>query len=356
MKRKLRPLYVIGMVFTMLFSFCFQQSVDASVHTVQEDKIKAGNVKVWEVGNIEKVLQDVERLNLNTVNVPIQVDIPNIYSTNMTINEKQKQEAIQLIEELLKHGIQVIVEPFPFIQNGNVGETEWNPSDINDFFWNWKTIVLKEIFDDITNKYDVYGLKIASNFVHMEYAEGYWNDTIEYVREHYEGNILYQMNWWLTASWDPSYELAFEQKINRSYLKEVDIVSIDSWFELSDKRTPTYEDTIKALYGTTIYNREQNVVEQLEQLHQVTGKPIYFGGFNIPAREYGLQNPWNPDVSNVFSPTVQYNGWRAYRDVFEPKPYFKGFSIWFIGSYNENHAYQIHSKETETVIHDWYKK
>lgn len=89
------------------------------------------------------MLADVERLNLNTVNVPIQVDIPNVTSTNMVINQVQKQQAIILIQELLKRNIQVIVEPFPYIQQGNVGETEWNPSNINDFFWNWKRLFCK---------------------------------------------------------------------------------------------------------------------------------------------------------------------------------------------------------------------
>ena len=79
------------------------------------------------------MLADVERLNLNTVNVPIQVDIPNVTSTNMVINQAQKQQAIILIQELLKRNIQVIVEPFPYIQQGML-ETEWNPSNINDFF------------------------------------------------------------------------------------------------------------------------------------------------------------------------------------------------------------------------------
>ena len=102
----------------MLFSFCFQGNVQADVNTVQSGKIKSGNVTVWEVGNVAKVLADVERLNLNTVNVPIQVDIPNVTSTNMVINQAQKQQAIILIQELLKRNIQVIVEPFPYIQQG----------------------------------------------------------------------------------------------------------------------------------------------------------------------------------------------------------------------------------------------
>ena len=44
----------------------------------------------------------------------------------MVINQAQKQQAIILIQKLLKRNIQVIVEPFPYIQQGNVGETEWN--------------------------------------------------------------------------------------------------------------------------------------------------------------------------------------------------------------------------------------
>ncbi len=45
----------------------------------------------------------------------------------------------------------------------------------------------------------------------------------------------------------------------------------------------------QSLFATTVYNRGQNVVQQLEQLHNATGKPVYFGGFNVPARELGLQ-------------------------------------------------------------------
>ncbi|WP_319926551.1 glycoside hydrolase family 113 [Xenorhabdus littoralis] len=326
------------------------------MNTVKTGKIKSGNITVWDVENIEKILSDISRFNLNTVNVPIQIDIPDVTSSIMAVNQSQKKKAITLIEELLRHNIQIIVEPFPFIQQGGIGETEWNPSNINDFFWHWKTIVLQDILTSITNQYTIYGLKIASNFVNMEYAEGYWNDVIDFVRRQYQGNVLYQMNWWVTAIWDSIYEKRFIEKINRPYLKRVDIVSIDSWFEVSDKNIPSYTETKQSLFSTTVYNREQNIIQQLEQLHQATGKPVYFGGFNIPARELGLKYPWNPDVSAVFSTDVQINGWRAYREVLEIKSYFKGFSIWFIGSHDTNHAYQIHSEAAEKIISGWYEK
>lgn len=50
------------------------------------------------------------------------------------------------------------------------------------------------------------------------------------------------MNWWLIVSWDFFYEVKFEEKINCLYLKKVDIVSIDSWFEVLGKRNLIYEE------------------------------------------------------------------------------------------------------------------
>ncbi len=49
-----------------------------------------------------KVLADVERLNLNTVNVPIQVDIPNVTSTNMVINQAQKATGYYFNSRIIK--------------------------------------------------------------------------------------------------------------------------------------------------------------------------------------------------------------------------------------------------------------
>ncbi|WP_319940418.1 hypothetical protein [Xenorhabdus littoralis] len=43
------------------------------MNTVKTGKIKSGNITVWDVENIEKILSDISRFNLNTVNVPIQM-------------------------------------------------------------------------------------------------------------------------------------------------------------------------------------------------------------------------------------------------------------------------------------------
>lgn len=331
-------------------------NIEAGKIGVKEGKIKSGSVTVYEVSNIDKVIKDVEMFNLNMVNVPIQVDIPNTTSSTFSINKTQFEQAKELIKKLQEKNIQVVVEPFPYIQNGGVSETEWNPSDINTFFWIWKTEVLQKIFDEITKLYPVYGVKIGSNMVHMEYAEGYWSDTIDFARSQYNGNIIFHTNWWTTAEWDQNTKNDFLAKISRPYWKKVDIIAVDGWFEITSKTNPSVDEVKTALQKTDIYSRNQNVIAELKQFHDISGKPIYFGGFNVPAKEKGLETPWDPDGGGAASPQTQYNGLAAYRSMLENEEWFKGFSLWFIGSNDTTHSYAIKKEETKQLLIDWYKK
>lgn len=137
-----------------------------------EGKIKSANLSMDY--NIDMVMKDVDRLNLNTVNVPVMVEIKSLTSTEMRINEESKKKARKLIKKLKKNNIMVILEAYPWIKDGELYETDWKPDDINEFFWKWKTEILNELIEDIANPLKVEVLNVASNFVNMEYAEGYW--------------------------------------------------------------------------------------------------------------------------------------------------------------------------------------
>ncbi|MBD2805925.1 hypothetical protein ID855_14705 [Xenorhabdus sp. ZM] len=43
-------------------------------------------------GNIKKLFSDIRRINLNTLHVPIQTNIPNVTSPTMAINPPQKEK------------------------------------------------------------------------------------------------------------------------------------------------------------------------------------------------------------------------------------------------------------------------
>lgn len=52
----------------------------------------------------------------------------------MNINKASEEKAINLIKKLKGHNISVILEPYPWIDNGNLYETDWNPNNIDTFF------------------------------------------------------------------------------------------------------------------------------------------------------------------------------------------------------------------------------
>ena len=111
--------------------------------------IKSGSITPTMTSTIEELLDEINTLGLNTVNVPVLIDIPSATSSSMTVNSTSKAEAISIIQELNNNNISVILEPYPWIDGGTVAETEYNPTEVNTFFWNWKTIVLNELITDI---------------------------------------------------------------------------------------------------------------------------------------------------------------------------------------------------------------
>jgi len=119
---------------------------------------------------------------LNTLNIPVKIEIESLSSSAMMVDKSSEEKAINLIKQLNGKNINVILEPYPWIAEGEKSETEWKPDNMNTFFSNWKTNVLKTLIDDIAVPYNVDVLNIGSNFVNIESEEKNWCDTIDYVR------------------------------------------------------------------------------------------------------------------------------------------------------------------------------
>ncbi|KMT22907.1 hypothetical protein CLCY_5c01460 [Clostridium cylindrosporum DSM 605] len=99
-------------------------------------KIKSGNLSTDY--DIEQVLNDIDKLQLNTLNIPVVIEIDNLSSSNMSINKSSEEKAIKLIKKLIGKNINIILEPYPWIADGTLYETEWKPDNMNTFFLNWR--------------------------------------------------------------------------------------------------------------------------------------------------------------------------------------------------------------------------
>lgn len=322
------------------------------IKTKWGDKIKSGDLAPDY--KEELVLEDIKSMNLNTINVPILIDVKNLSSNEMQINEDSEKKAIKLIKKLKKMGINVIVEAYPYIKNGEEYETKWKPTNIDKWFWNWKTNVIKRIVDEVAIPYKVYCLNVASNFVNMEYATGYWIDIINYVRKNFKGLVTYKTNFWYTADWDEQKKQEYLKKLNNPLFGKVDFISFAAYFELDDKDMLSEEELTKDIYSSDIHKRRQNIYKEIRNFHQKWNKPIFFGELGFPRKNKAAAAPWNPIVTNIPNQTEQAKCFKAYENVFEKQPWFLGFSVFAIGENGKDKQYYP-SKETKIIIKNWFE-
>ncbi len=319
------------------------------------EKIKAGNLSVDY--SIEQTLIDIERLGLNSVNVPIQIDIPSLNANTMCVNLESKNKAVDLIKKLRYKGINVLLEPYPYIQNGEQYETQLKPTDINEWFWNWKQVVLRPIVHDIAKPYKVYSLCIGSNFDQIEDQYNYWTDVANFVRTNFRGRITYKTNWWYTANWETTKDgqnETYSQKLNNPVLGKVDFISVAAYFELTDSDSNTVENLVSSLYATQTYYRHQNVFEELKNMSLRWNKQVFFGELGFPKRNKASVHPWNPLPSNIINEQEQANCFQAYKEVFEKESWNMGFSVFAIGKIDGNKNYYPGDQSVQ-VINSWYK-
>ncbi len=317
-----------------------------------ETKIKSGNLSTDY--KIDETLSDIDKFKLNTLNIPVIINIKDLSSSNMTVDKTSEEKAITLIKKLKGKKINIILEPYPWIDNGSKYETAWKPDNINDFFLNWKDTVLKTLIDDIAVPYHVDALNIGSSFVNMEFAEGYWCDTIDYVRKYYKGLVTYRTGWWYTAAWKPDTINTYKNKLNNKLFSKLDFISIAAYFELTNNSTNTSGNIFNAIQNTQIYDRKQNIKQEIKNFHDKWNKPIFFGELGFPKTNDAAVHPWNPYQNDSVNNTEQANCFQGYKMAFEKESWFLGFSIFAIGEHSTDKRYYP-SEESTKVINDWYK-
>lgn len=320
-------------------------------------KIKSGNL-AYDY-KIEQALSDIDKFGLNTLNIPVVVNIDNITSSDVTIDKSSEDKAIKLIQQLKGKNIKIILEAYPLVHKGENSETKWLPNDINAFFSNWKTKVLKTLIDDIANPYNVDVLNVGSNFVMIESEEKNWCDTIDYVRTCYKGLVTYRTNKWDTASWDSGSITAYKNKLNNKLFSKLDFISIAAYFELTNNPKNNVENLMSAIESSQAavdgQIRKQNIKQEIKNFYDKWNKPIFFGELGFTRTDEASVQPWNSDKNKTINNGEQANCFDAYRREFENEPWFLGFSVFSIGEQSADKHYYP-SEESSEIIRSWYSK
>ena len=326
-----------------------EAEVDAKLSTKAStaNKWKGGNISAWSTLTLAEHLAEAERLNLNTITVPVRVDAVNLNDSAPALNTADFNTKKPIIEGLVRAGLHVIVEPYPFIADGDSVETGWNPSNMAAWFTNWgnacKTIAAH------AQTAGAHAMYLASNLVYMEYETTRWNTLITQIRAIFTGKIAIRTNFWVTATWDEPSTTAYQNKLNNTLWGMVDIIAIAAYFELTSKVSPSKEELRAAIYDVPIYDRGQNIFAEIEALANRWNKPIYFGELGIPPWDGMADQPYDYiQGTQAEDQQLQANWFDVWYEEFGGQDWFLGYSIYNIG--DRASVYDVTGNLAEPVI------
>lgn len=306
--------------------------------------MKGANVSIFD-WSLPQVSSDLSGINANTVTLPIMVDIPSLTSSTFEMDQANFGRFVDAGKRLKKFGYSVVLEPFPYIDDGMGIETGWQPCDwsvpnspsCTEFKDNWSSIVLQ--LTEAAQENGFYGVYIGSNFEQFEAVPAvsvFYSNLIDEMKapvseggKGYEGQVIYRTNWWFSNE-----QLASKKTVQ--FFQDIDILAIAAYFEVTENHVATTTELKDFIVnGTNVWNRGQKLADQIEELHQSSGKPIIFGELGIIHYWGFFDMPWafQPTESyQTFSDEAQRNWYQAWIETMNNYDWFYGWSIFAIGT------------------------
>lgn len=308
--------------------------------------LKAGSVSPSGGMDSNQIIKEAQDLGLNAVTVSLLTDFGDLHGSNPTIAQADWDKMAANVTALQAKGYKVIIQLYPVINNLRDVETAWAPSNKDQFFRQYDQLL--ERTARFAEQHHVYGMYMATNLVQTEQYEDDWETAIHKVRALYHGQIFFRTNWWYYADWAPDTVTNYNNMLNRKFWKDVDVIAIASYFELTAKPNPTSEDLQKALYDVPYNNRHQNIVAQVQALHDKWHKPIFFGELGLAPHPLAASQPWS-DHNASHTPSndqIVANWFDAFYKVFSKYDWWKGYSIFTIDDPNSMYNPYGHSAGT----------
>lgn len=302
----------------------------SQIETVAPGKIKAGSISPSGGMNPGETDKEAQAMGLNTITVPLLLTVKDNTDDAPTISDDNYTIAKNNVEYLTRKGYKIILQLYPWISNGTVVETAWEPTSMDNFFNNYGVALNKMAKLAEDNK--CYGMYVATNLVKTEKWDAQWVALIKNIRQSYSGKLFWRTNWWYDASWDSTSVANFVTMMNRKFWGEVDVIAIAAYFEVTAITSPTSEQIQTAITKVDKFNRNQNIEHEIQELHDLWKKPVFFGELGIPPFADAPSQPWSDIKSDqtVVDYQVQANWFDAWYQVFSKYDWWLGYSIFTI--------------------------
>jgi len=254
------------------------------------------------------------------------------------------KETIRLAKE---NDLKVLLKPQIWMHNGWIGSLDFdNEEDWKSWEEGYSDYILT--FAKIADSLDVELFCIGTEVkIAVQKREVYWRGLIKEVRKVYKGKITYAANW-------DEYPVV-------PFWDAIDIVGVDTYFPLTDSKTPTVEELKKAWQPT---------LKKLRAFHKKTGKPIAFTEYGYMSIDGCAHKNWEIEKMRTEIPVnqqAQANAIDALFEVFWKEDWWAGGFLWkwypnYKGEGQGRRAkfraadYTPQGKLAENILKKWFEK
>lgn len=229
--------------------------------------------------------------------------------------------------------------------NCGAWRAEINPSDRNQFFNSFNTVVQKYAKIGQSNGVDFINLGTEMASLSNPAVNGQntqkWRDLIRNTRANYSGRLTYGGNW----------GAPYEEMSKIEFWNDLDFIGISAYFDLSKDETPSVETLKNAWIGI-----DNNT---LQPLVNRWNKPIVFTEMGYRSVNQAGNSPGDWSRPAYFMEDGQANAFEALFSFFSTKSYFAGINIWDVSS-DPNYGgqgnvdYTFVNKKAESIIKKWF--
>ena len=291
-------------------------------------KLIGGNRSTWTRGN-QELISDISKLSINCLTLSVRMLIEDVTSINVNIDEEDlnivKEALITMKSQGILNKVQMILEPCPCINNGEINEREFNPYNQKSFIINWRNEIVR-LLNELKD-YNFWGIYVNTNMDILYDNELIWQelyDTIKAGRP--KSNIMIKTNWW--ESDEDGEMMGLNTKCTHPYFRIWDMVTISAYFPLASKAPSASYDDIYGWINNGTAHTNQQIKADIRAFAQALNKPIMFGELGIPALDNAVVEPYNLQCGYIEDEQTQRNWYEAWHNSFIDEEWFMGWQFY----------------------------
>ncbi|MBT7858983.1 MAG: hypothetical protein HN712_01675 [Gemmatimonadetes bacterium] len=250
------------------------------------------------------------------------------------------------IREARALGFKVMLKPHIWLREqsgddwrGTIGfstEQEWN-----DWFASYERFILHYARIAAETETEIFCIGVELSRTVSERPDD-WRRLIAQIRAVYPGPLTYAANWW------GDYDVV-------EFWDELDYIGVNAFFPISDEASPT--DL------ASLTNGARAVADQIEKVHERTGKPVLLTEIGYRSVRGSTVRPWEwpRRDDRAIDLHLQERAYQAVLKAFWPRDWFYGLYWWKWHSDMSrggarNNGFSPRGKPAEDVISDWYSR